>query len=157
VQARKPPLYRARVGLLMTEGTLNDDDRPMPQGEIKNFIERVALSTPNLFEIVKRYNLVERRDGGSPVLSGAAMRKRIEVVVFEDYFSDFRTRNGPARSARIAITFSANRPGVAEKVVRDLGELVVDAEHEHLLQRAQAQSREAAFSDETSNQEAVRL
>jgi len=92
------------------------------------------------------YEVGEAEDGKA-ALAVAEMRKSIAVDILQDYFAEDRLQRSPVRSARIAISFSAEEPDQALAVVRDLGLLVAQAE---LGRHAERANRQAQFAGAAS-------
>jgi len=139
VQARRPKLYEAEVGLLITEGAFEADGRPRPRGELRAFIMDVAFADARLDNLIAKRNLVQRLGASDRAPALARMRKLIDVRTWQDYFEGYRQRADPPRTARVTIGFSAPDPALALAVARDLGELVAKTQTARETQRAMAQ------------------
>ena len=138
-QARRPKLYEAEVGLLITEGAFEADGRPRPGGELRAFIADVAFADARLDNLIAKRDLVQRLGASDREAARARMRKMIEVHTWQDYFEGYRQRADPPRTARVTIGFSAPDPALALAVARDLGELVAETQTARETQRAMAQ------------------
>src|SRR4051794_30693818 len=84
---RKPELHTARTGMVLTESALSDDKRPFSRGEIRNFIENVAFSSPELVKLAERYDLFPAKLIRNQTVTATQMRKRLEVDIYQDYFT----------------------------------------------------------------------
>jgi hypothetical protein len=138
-QARRPKLYEAEVGLLITEGAFETDGRPRPPGELRAFIADVAFADARLDNLIAKRDLVQRLGASDRAAALARMRKLINVRTWHDYFEGYRQRADPPRTARVTIGFSAPDPALALAVARDLGELVAETQTARETQRAMAQ------------------
>jgi len=138
-QARRPKLYEAEVGLLITEGAFEADGRPRPRGELRVFVTDVAFADARLDGVIDKRNLVHRFGASDREAARARMRKMIEVHTWQDYFEGYRQRADPPRTARVTIGFSAPDPALALSVARDLGELVAETQTAHETQTLMAQ------------------
>jgi hypothetical protein len=123
-QARRPKMYEAQVGLLITEGAFASDGRPRPRGELRAFINDVIFVTGRLESLINKHDLVKRLGGTSQADTVDRLRKLIEVDTWNDDFVGYRQRDDRPRSARVTIAFSAPDPALALPVARALGELV---------------------------------
>jgi hypothetical protein len=128
IQARRHRMYRAEVGLLITEGVLADDGRPRPRGELRGFINDAIFVTARLESLIDKHDLVKKLGGASKAAAVAQVRKLIEVEVWQDYFESYRQSADPPRSAHVTVGFSAPDPDSALAVARDLGELVAETQ-----------------------------
>lgn len=128
VLSRRPKLYDAEVGLLITEGVLTSDGLPRPRGELRALIGNAIFITSRLEALIDKYDLVRRFGVADKPAALALFRSRIEIGVWQDYFIGFRQRSDPPRSARVSIGFSAPDPDLALEVARDLGALVSEAQ-----------------------------
>lgn len=164
LELRRPPLVAMRAELLVTESDMAFDRRRISRGDLRAFVEGVALSSRGLVPIMKRHGLWLDELERGPSLALAEMRKATEVEIFNDYFSEDRYQNTPARSARIAITFGHPSADVATSVAHELGELIARAElarhgasaHNRLLM-AQAQAAGARRDLQLARQEIAAL
>lgn len=164
LELRRPSLAAMRAELLVTESSMTFDRRRVSRGDLRAFVEGVALSSRGLVPIMKRYGMWLDELERGPSLAMAEMRKAIEVEIFNDYFAEDRYMNAPARSARIAITFRHPSADVAASVARELGELVARAElarhgesaHNRLVM-AQAQAAGANRDLQRARQEIATL
>jgi hypothetical protein len=138
-QARRPKLYEAEVGLLITEGAVETDGRPRPRGELRAFIADVAFADARLDNLIAKRDLVQQLGASDRAAALARMRKLIDVRTWHDYFEGYRQRADPPRTARVTIGFSAPDPALALAVARDLGELVAETQTARETQRAMAQ------------------
>ncbi len=128
IELRRPPLQAIRAEVLITESSMTFERRTISRGDLRAFVEGVALSSQRLLPIMKRYGLLVDEMNRGPSLALAEMRKAIEVEIFQDYFAEDRYPNGPVRSARVAITFRDPSLEIATAVVREFGALVARAE-----------------------------
>jgi hypothetical protein len=128
VQARRPKMYTAEVGLLITEGVLKSDGHPRPHGELRAVIDDAIFVTARFEEMVDKHDLVKKLGLSSKAVAVAKVKKLIEVEVWQDYFDSYRRSTDPPRSAHVTIGFSAPDPETALAVARDLGELLAAAQ-----------------------------
>jgi hypothetical protein len=111
LELRRPPLVAVRAELLVTESDMAFDRRRVSRGDLRAFIEGVALSSRDLVPIMKRYGLWLDELERGPSLAVAEMRKAIEVEIFNDYFAT-RTRPPvlPASPSPFVIPVRTLRP-----------------------------------------------
>lgn len=128
VQARRPTLYSAEVGLLITEGAFAADGRPRPRGELRAFVTRTILGMGNLEALIREHRLVSRLGEASESATIDRMRQSIEVYTWHDDFEGYRQTVDPPRSARVTIGFSAPDPELALAVASALGTLVAETQ-----------------------------
>jgi hypothetical protein len=128
VQARRPTLYSAEVGLLITEGAFAADGRPRPRGELRAFVTRTILGMDNLEALIREHRLVSRLGESSESATIDRMRQSIEVYTWHDDFEGYRQTVDPPRSARVTIGFSAPDPQLAVAVASALGTLVAETQ-----------------------------
>jgi hypothetical protein len=128
VQVRRPKMYEAEVGLLITEGAFAADGRPRPKGELRTFIDEVVFAAPRLEALVRKHDLVDKLGGSSQTATVARVRRLVEVNTWHDYFESLRQPTGPPRSVRVTISFSAPDPALALAVAKALGELVAETQ-----------------------------
>jgi|GEM_PF-2533620 hypothetical protein len=138
-QARRPKLYEAEVGLLITEGAFSPDGRPRPRGELRAFIKDVAFADARLDDLIAKRDLVRRLGASDRAAALSRIRKLVKVHTWHDYFEGYRQRADPPRTARVTIGFSAPDPALALSVARDLGELVAETQTAHETQTLMAQ------------------
>ena len=147
LQLRGPPAFAARAELLLRENALSSNRTRISRADLRSLVENVALTSTRLMEVMDRHGLFPAALAQSPVLAVAEMRKSIAVDILQDYFAEDRLQRSPVRSARIAISFSAEDPDLALAVVHDLGLLVAQAE---LGRHAERASRQAQFAGAAS-------
>ena len=128
MRARRPRGAQARVVLRVTEGDLDPTTAPRPAKRLREHVLDVAMASPNLLDIMRRRSLYQSQLTRDPTFAIESMREDITVEVWRNYFVEDRQSDGPARSARIAIAYRAATPALAEQVVADLVELVIDVE-----------------------------
>jgi hypothetical protein len=131
VQVRRPVLYSAEVGLLITEGAFAADGRPRPRGELRGFVTRTILGIGSLEALIRRHELVQKLGESSESATIERMGQLIEVYTWLDDFEGYRQRVDPPRSARVTIAFSAPDPDLALAVATDLGALVAETQISH--------------------------
>jgi hypothetical protein len=127
-QVRRPKMYEAEVGLLITEGAFSSDGRPRPRGELRAFIGRAALAAPQLESVIQRHDLGRILGATSSDDAVVRVRNLIWVQVSHDYFEVYREVSDPPRSARVTIGFAAPDPALALAVAQDLGRLVAETQ-----------------------------
>lgn len=128
MRARRPRSYQARAVLRVTEGDLDPTTAPRPAKRLREHVLDVAMAAPNLLDLMRRRSLYQGQLGRDPTFAVESMREDITVEVWRNYFIEERQADEPARSARIAIAYRAGTPALAETVVADLVNLVVDVE-----------------------------
>jgi hypothetical protein len=138
VLSRRPKLYQAEVGLLITEGVLTSDGLPRPRGELRALIGNAIFVTSRLEGLIDKHDLVRRLGAADKPAALDLFRSRIEIGVWQDYFIGFRERGDPPRSARVSIGFSAPDPDLALAVARDLGALVSESQSANEIAAASA-------------------
>lgn len=160
-RALKTPAYRATLYYRLAEGGLADPTHaPKPPREIRQYIEKVALSRGNLERIMKKYQISERwltRDREAAIDS---FREEIEVEVSRNYFIYPRRPRDPPRSAQVTISVWGGEVEQTQAILRELGDAVradqVDqrsarlaADRQLLGERAeQARARTRALQEE---------
>jgi hypothetical protein len=130
VQARRRQMFEAEVGLLIGEGAFAADGRPRPPGELRAFITQATLSESSLDALVKKHDLVKKLRAVSPEAAKARLRKLVEVNTWHNYFDGYRDGSDPPRTARGTIVVSAPDPALASALVRDMAQIVTDAQVE---------------------------
>ncbi|HEX7509236.1 MAG TPA: hypothetical protein VF550_20860, partial [Polyangia bacterium] len=138
LQARRPSIYSAEVGLLISEGVFADDGRPRPRGELLSFINRAVFANPRLEGLVDKHNLVKALKAPSKEFALDRMRSSIDVHIWHDYFENQRGSEDPPRTVRVTVGFSAPNPTLALAVARDLGALVAETQTDRMIQAANA-------------------
>jgi hypothetical protein len=128
VQVRRPKMYEAQVGLLITEGAFTADGSPRPRGELRGLISDVIFVTARLEALIIKHDLVKKLGGANQADTAARVRRLIEVNTWNDDFVGYRQSDDRPRSARVTIAFSAPDPALALAVARDLGELVAETQ-----------------------------
>jgi hypothetical protein len=128
VQVRRPKMYAAEVGLLITEGAFANDGRPRPRGELRAFINDGIFVAARLESLISKYDLDMKLGGAGQADTVARLHNLIEVNIWNDDFLGYRQRDDRPRSARVTIAFSAPDAALALAVARDLGELVDDTQ-----------------------------
>ena len=156
LQLRRPPVFVARAELLVRENALSTDRTRLSRADLRSFVENVAFTSSQLQEVMDRHGLFRAEAARSSVLALAEMRKSLEVDILQDYLGEDRLERMPSRSARIAITFSAEGPEQAMVVVRDLGLLVARAELGRHAERARQQAAVASAAAAEARAEASR-
>jgi uncharacterized protein involved in exopolysaccharide biosynthesis len=128
IQARRPKQYRAEVGLLITEGVIENNGLPRPRGELRALVNDAIFVTARLEGLVDKHGLVKKLGESSKAAAVARVKKLIEVEVWQDYLVSYRDSTDPPRSARVAIGFSAPDPSTSLKVAQELGEMVAETQ-----------------------------
>jgi hypothetical protein len=141
-QARRPKLYEAEVGLLITEGAFAPDGRPRPRGELRAFVNDVAFSNARLDDLVRKHDLLPWLGTTNREAALTSMRKLIKVNTWHDYFEGYRQHADPPRTARVTIEFTATEPALALAVARDLGELLAETQTARESEKATARVEE---------------
>jgi capsular polysaccharide biosynthesis protein len=127
-QARRPSVYTAEVGLVITEGVLSADGSPRPHGELRVLIDDAIFVRARLEELIDKRDLVRKLGVSGKVEALVDVKRRIEVEVWQDYFELSRQSADPPRSAHVNIAFSARDPETALAVAHDLGELLATSQ-----------------------------
>jgi hypothetical protein len=156
LQLRRPPAFAARAELLLQENALSSNRTRISRADLRSLVENVALTSTRLMEVMDRHGLFPAELARSPVLALAEMRKSIDVEILQDYFAEDRLERSPLRSARIAISFSAEEPEQAMAVVRDLGLMVARAELGRHAERARRQAQSAGTASARARDESSR-
>lgn len=157
LQARRPILYEAEVGLLIKEGAFAPDGRPRPLGELLASIHRVAFATPRLAEVVEKHGLVKRFGVASTAMAVDRVRKLTEVQTRQDYFTGYRQGTDRPRITRVTIESSAPAPELALAVARDLGELIAETQTERESEAATERVDSRRILAEAAGRRAQRL
>jgi hypothetical protein len=127
LRAQKPHSFEARVVLRVTEGDIVTGAKtPRPARRLREHVLDVAFSGPRLLEVIRKHDLYPRTMAKDWSRALETMREDIEVDVWRNYFVEERTSEDPARSARIAISFTGSSPDLAEAVVGELAALIID-------------------------------
>ena len=129
--------YTARAVLRVTEGDFDPLTSPNTRRKLRSYVLEAALTNPRLLEIVKRYKLYPLLLHDDPSAAVSALRNDMRVDVYMNYFLVERGVDDPPRTARIAISYRARYPDLAQNVVRDLSRIV--EENEHLTRQTEAQ------------------
>lgn len=143
--ARKPPLYRARAILRMTEGAFQDTRRSLARGDLQGYFTQVVLGADTVLPIVR--DLARERGMYAAELARgdadavAAVREDVSVVVFRNFFliagSDTR------RTVRIAITYRGPDAVGGTALVERLADAVVAHERQRHERATESFEREA--------------
>jgi hypothetical protein len=127
-QTRRPKIYTAEVGLIVTEGVFSVDGRRRPHGELRSYIHNAIFVTTRLEKLIDKHDLTKKLGGLGKTDTVEKIRKLIDVQTTNDYFEAARQSADPPRSAHVIIAFSAPDAELALTMARELGEFVADAQ-----------------------------
>lgn len=146
MRTRRPPSFEARVVLSVTEGGhgITEQNAPRPPRQLREYVRNVVLSAPRVKALMEKHQLSTGLLRRSPADAIASFREDIGVDVYRNYFMADRSPDEPPRSARVALTFGARNARLANAMVRDLADLIVEAEA-NSRQEATASAARAAL------------
>ena len=122
--------YEGQIVMRIVEADKDLTDEIKPPKEYLNAIWGVFLSGPHLKEIIERYQLFPDKYERDPQLAVEALRSDLDVVVWRNYFSADYWDRSEARSARFSVTWTGRDPELVLKVVRALGQTIIDTQTE---------------------------
>jgi hypothetical protein len=128
-QAKKTPIYRARVILRITESALVGGGR-LDKDDIRSYLAKVALSRDRLLAVIDEHGLYAARRARSPEEAIAAFRDALGVSVFQNYFLMQRSYEDQLRSVRVALSYMSMDPEEAVAVAESLAAAVTAFETE---------------------------
>lgn len=151
----KPKIYKARVTLRISQGTLSDErGSPLPIKSLTDYIwlyvlnkqvlrDKVLLNeSKEIKGIVAGYRDTYETFGLDPAV--AEFREWLGIRPYQNYFLFARKLENTPRSVRLSITYTHPDPDAAYKLARLLADIVVDNESARRLKA----SREAAATAE---------
>ncbi len=119
--------HEAEIVLRVSEGLI-DDERGMPGGEIRGYVESALLTRSVLGDIIERQELfpAARERGEQAAID--ALRDAIDVEIYGNFFAAWEGVG--SRSLRIRITYRSGDRQEAAGVIRALADEVQSAELE---------------------------
>ena len=131
LHGRTPRRFESTVVFSATEGDLDGETAPRQSRELGPWVETALLSNARLYEVIRRHGLYAPQLALGPSQALEAFRDDLRVEVWRNYFLVEReSRNDPARSTRLSITFAAADPALALAIAQELGRVMVAAEEE---------------------------
>lgn len=131
------PLYQATVLMRVTEGNLLEEDSPMANEGLANYLFLVALNSERLLTIIEKHNLYPERETFGSTYAIDKLRDFLDIEITANYFARVRDEGDPQRSVGINLHFSDFDPDLAFEVALDLSSALVEAERERRAQHAE--------------------
>jgi hypothetical protein len=151
-RARKQQVYESRIAFRVVEGDVDVGSAPSPNGRLREYVADVCFSTARLLSVIRARGLYPGLAKRDPSLAVEEMRDDLNIEVWRNYFIEGAA--GPeGREARIAISYQGRDPRQVYDVVRDLGQLVTEAEA--TSRRDAADSALQAADDEVADAKAM--
>ena len=137
--------FQSTVVMREFEESFDADTAPPTSSQLEKYILEVSLSRHVLLAVIDEFGLYSRQLKLDPNLAVETMREAIEIDVVENYFTKSGTGEDPARSARIAVSYSGSDPELALRVVRYLGRVIEN--NQQVERQASADSAARSVSD----------
>lgn len=131
------PMYQATILMRVTEGNLLEEDSPMANEGLADYLYSVALNSERLTPIVEKHNLYPERKTFGPLYAVEKIRDFLDIEITANYFARVRDEGDPQRSVGINLHFSDFDPDLAFEVAQDLGAALIDAERERRAKHAE--------------------
>jgi hypothetical protein len=148
---RHPPLIPAEVVIRLVEGQIDVTRPPLTTRVIQSKIFDLALTRPNLLEVLRRHRAGFPRLSSDPVAAVDDLLVDTVVIVSQNDFVQYREEGDPPRSVKITVMFKNIDPQLSWLVARDLADLVVKAV---VGEERRELELEAAVSSEAETQSA---
>ncbi len=130
MRARKDPLFKARVIMRVTEGTLNQDQSPLPRRELRDYVTSLAFTRAHLLQVIQELDLYPTRAIRGDDWAIEQLRANLGVDVYRNYFANERGYATSQRSARIGVVFRGKDPDRTVRVARRMAELIAESENQ---------------------------
>lgn len=129
-QARKVPIYSAKVVLRMSEDANTTARRStfFFKEDLREYVWTVVLSNEVLFDIMDEHDLFTAELELGPEWALEAFRDAARVDVFHNYFVIDPGSDDEARSVRIAMVFSSLEPDLSVAVAEEMAQRFLDHE-----------------------------
>jgi hypothetical protein len=149
--------FQSTIAMRAFEESFDADTAPPTSGQLEQYITEVSLSRHALLAIIDEFGLYPRQLKVDPNLAVETMREAIELDVVENYFTPSGTGEDPARSARIAVSYSGSDPELALRVVRSLGRVIENKQQAERQASAVSAARSVSGGVELLRLELLRL
>jgi hypothetical protein len=103
-----------------------------PRLQLAEYVREAVFTSKPLLRVMGRNGLYASLANSNPRAALDSFREDIDVEVRQNYFVDARPVGAAPRSALLLVRYRNADPDVATTVTRELGELVVNREHETL-------------------------
>jgi len=141
-RARKQQAFQSTIVMRVTEDSFDRQTAPPTPGQLQRHLLDVAFSRGRLLRLIRENHLYGSSAKKDPSLALESIHDDIELYVLANYFAVARYSGDPARSAKIAISYTGRTPEQALSVVRQLGALVVteqrDLRRDYSIRAAQS-------------------
>ena len=149
--------FQSTVVMREFEENFDADTAPPTSSQLEQYIMDVSLSRHALLAVIDKFGLYNRQFKLDPTLAVETMREAIELDVVENYFTPSGTGEDPARSARIAVSYSGSDPELALRVVRYLGQIIENKQQIERQASADFAARSVSDGVELLRSELLRL
>jgi len=149
--------FQSTIVMRVFEQSFDPDTLPATSSQLEQYITDVSLSRHALLAVIGEFGLYGKQLKLDANLAVETMREAIEIDVVENYFAPSGTGEDPARSARIAVNYSAADPELALRVVRYLGRVIENKQQVERQTTAIAAARRASSGVELLRFELLRL
>jgi hypothetical protein len=126
--SRRVPLAESRILIRVTEGSVLREDEPISSRDLGQFLNDSALSNRNLGQLIDKHKLYPLESARGELYALEELRDHLTLEVYRNYFLESRGYNSDVRTARIAIRFLDEDPGVSFAVASDIAQLIIDSE-----------------------------
>ena len=149
--------FQSTIVMRVFEQSFDPETVPPTSNQLAQYITDVSLSRHTLLAAIGEFGLYDRQLKLDPNLAVETMREAIEIDVVENYFTPSGTGEDPARSARIAVSYSGSDPELALRVVRYLGRVIEDKQQVERQTSAVSAARGVSNGVELLRLELLRL
>jgi hypothetical protein len=143
---RKDRLYHARMTMLVSEGTLDDDDTAPPAAnQLREYINGECLTRDELLKLIAKYKLYKKWMKIDRNFAVDQFRDATEVSVDRNFFIIPKMWVKVPRSAIVTIKFTYKDRELATQVLREMAVIISEKSNKQRKQMTISASSGAAY------------